>query len=399
MLDLQPHQKRAVAALETRKVLWGGVGVGKSRVAVAFYVEKECPKDVYVITTAKKRDGLDWDGEFAKAGIGRARGATVGGVLTVDSWNNIGKYRDIRGAFFIFDEQRLVGSGEWVAKFLVIARHNHWILLSATPGDTWMDYIPVFVANGFYRNRTEFKREHVVYSPFTKFPKIDRYLDVGKLVRLRSSILVHMPYQRRTERVITTIPVEYDKELLERAVKQRWNVYEGRPLRNVAELFHVLRKIVNTAPSRIREVELLIGKHPRMIVFYNFNYELEILRTLSSKNIELAEWNGHKHEEIPEGDRWVYLVQYVAGAEGWNCTSTDAMVLYSLPYSYKVWEQAFGRIDRLDTLFSRLFYYVFLSNSAIDRAVKKKLDAKQNFSQSAYIRTLTGEVGSSRLGV
>lgn len=399
MLDLQPHQKRAVAALETRKVLWGGVGVGKSRVAVAFYVEKECPKDVYVITTAKKRDGLDWDGEFAKAGIGRARGATVGGVLTVDSWNNIGKYRDIRGAFFIFDEQRLVGSGEWVAKFLVIARHNHWILLSATPGDTWMDYIPVFVANGFYRNRTEFKREHVVYSPFTKFPKIDRYLDVGKLVRLRSSILVHMPYQRRTERVITTIPVEYDKELLERAVKQRWNVYEGRPLRNVAELFHVLRKIVNTAPSRIQEVELLIGKHPRMIVFYNFNYELEILRTLSSKNIELAEWNGHKHEEIPEGDRWVYLVQYVAGAEGWNCTSTDAMVLYSLPYSYKVWEQAFGRIDRLDTLFSRLFYYVFLSNSAIDRAVKKKLDAKQNFSQSAYIRTLTGEVGSSRLGV
>lgn len=399
MLDLQPHQKRAVAALETRKVLWGGVGVGKSRVAVAFYVEKECPKDVYVITTAKKRDGLDWDGEFAKAGIGRARGATVGGVLTVDSWNNIGKYRDIRGAFFIFDEQRLVGSGEWVAKFLVIARHNHWILLSATPGDTWMDYIPVFVANGFYRNRTEFKREHVVYSPFTKFPKIDRYLDVGKLVRLRSSILVHMPYQRRTERVITTIPVEYDKELLERAVKQRWNVYEGRPLRNVAELFHVLRKIVNTAPSRIREVELLIGKHPRMIVFYNFNYELEILRTLSSKNIELAEWNGHKHEEIPEGDRWVYLVQYVAGAEGWNCTSTDAMVLYSLPYSYKVWEQAFGRIDRLDTLFSRLFYYVFLSNSAIDRAVKKKLDAKQNFSQSAYIRTLTDEMGSSRLGV
>lgn len=399
MLDLQPHQKRAVAALETRKVLWGGVGVGKSRVAVAFYVEKECPKDVYVITTAKKRDGLDWDGEFAKAGIGRAREATVGGVLTVDSWNNIGKYRDIRGAFFIFDEQRLVGSGEWVAKFLVIARHNHWILLSATPGDTWMDYIPVFVANGFYRNRTEFKREHVVYSPFTKFPKIDRYLDVGKLVRLRSSILVHMPYQRRTERVITTIPVEYDKELLERAVKQRWNVYEGRPLRNVAELFHVLRKIVNTAPSRIQEVELLIGKHPRMIVFYNFNYELEILRTLSSKNIELAEWNGHKHEEIPEGDRWVYLVQYVAGAEGWNCTSTDAMVLYSLPYSYKVWEQAFGRIDRLDTLFSQLFYYVFLSNSAIDRAVKKKLDAKQNFSQSAYIRTLTGEVGSSRLGV
>lgn len=399
MLDLQPHQKRAVEDLDSGKVLWGGVGVGKTRVAVAYYLEREAPKDVYVITTAKKRNTLDWQRDFARVGVGPTRETTVAGILTVDSWNNIGKYSDVRGSFFILDEQRLVGSGHWVAKFLAIAKRNRWILLSATPGDTWMDYIPLFVANGFYRNRTEFKRNHVVYSPYTKFPKIDRFLNTGKLVRLRDSILVHMPYQRRTERVITTLPVEYDTGLLEKVLTGRWHVYENRPIRNVAELFHVMRRVVNSDPSRLERVKILMQKHPRLIVFYSFDYELSALRSLSESSACVREWNGHKHEEIPDTDQWVYLVQYVAGAEGWNCTSTDAMVLYSLPYSYKIWEQAFGRIDRLDTLFSRLFYYVFLSNSTIDRAVKKKLDAKENFSQSAYIRTLKKELGSSRLGV
>ncbi len=388
-LDLRPHQKRGVEALETGKVLWGGVGVGKSRVAVAYYLEKEFPKDVYVITTAKKRDSLDWDGEFARVGIGRTAEGTVGGVLTVDSWNNLGKYRDVHGGFFIFDEQRLVGSGDWVAKFLVLARRNAWILLSATPGDSWMDYIPVFVANGFYRNRSEFKREHVVYSPFTKFPKVDRYLGVGKLVRLRNSILVEMPFERHTTRVLRTVKVDYDVELFRKVLRERWHVYEKRPLKGVAELFLVMRKVVNSDPSRLEAVKTLVQKHPRLIVFYSFDYELHGLRTaLSELTACVKEWNGHRHDEVPEGDSWVYLVQYAAGAEGWNCTSTDTMVFYSLPYSYKQWHQAFGRIDRLNTLFNLLNYYILMSNSVIDLAIMKNLDQKRSFNESAYLRKL-----------
>lgn len=391
MLELAPHQKRAVEALESGKILWGGVGVGKSRTAVAYYWEKERPRDVYVITTAKKRDHLDWDREFIRVGVGRSPDATTAGVLVVDSWNNIGKYRDVRGAFFIFDEQRLVGSGAWVAQFLAIARHNHWILLSATPGDNWLDYIPVFVANGFYRNRTEFKRDHVIYSPFTRFPKVDRYVNVGKLVRLRNSVLVHMPYERRTERVIETVSVEYDRQLMEEVLKKRWNVYANRPIRNVAELFSVMRRVANSHSSRLGSIRRLLDKHSKLIVFYNFDYELEILRSLRELGAGYGEWNGHLHQSVPSGERWVYLVQYTAGAEGWNCTDTDAMVFYSFPYSYKQWHQAHGRIDRMNTLFSRLFYYVLMSNSWIDFQVKKALDGKRDFNQNAYKKKFMGE--------
>ena len=383
MVQLHPHQTEAVTKLDSGKILCGDVGTGKSLTAVAYYMEKEAPLDVIVITTAKKRDSLDWEGEFAKFGVGKALDATVAGVLTVDSWNNIGKYRDRVGCFFIFDEQRLVGSGEWAAKFLAIARRNRWILLTATPGDTWMDYIPVFVANGFYKNRTAFKREHVVYNTFSKFAKVDRYVGLVKLTRLRNQLLVEMPYLRHTRRHVVVLGADHDKVQFERVTKDRWNVFEARPLRDVSELFSVMRKVVNSSPSRLDLIRSLMSKHPKLIVFYNFDYELETLRSLAS-TITVAEWNGHKHEPIPSGDRWVYLVQYVAGAEGWNCIETNAMVFYSLTYSYKIFHQAHGRIDRLDTLFIDLYYYILMSNSLIDRLVWKALSEKRSFNEKRH---------------
>lgn len=386
VVNLYPHQEKAIGELANGKILYGGVGTGKSITAVTYYMRKEAPKDVYVITTARKRDDLDWEAEFVKYGVYKTKDATVAGILHVDSWNNISKYKNVRGAFFIFDEQRLVGSGEWAKAFIFIAKHNNWILLSATPGDTWMDYIAVFIANGFYPNRTAFKQEHVVYNSYAKFPKVDHYINTAKLVRLRNQILVHMPYERHTTRMSTDVPVEYDEELYNKVVKDRWNVYEDRPIKTIAELFYVMRKVVYSDPSRLERIRQLHKKHPRLIVFYNFDYELKMLRTLSG-DAQIAEWNGHKHEAIPDTERWLYLVQYVAGAEGWNCTVTDAMCFYSLTYSYKNWHQAHGRIDRLNTPYSTLHYYTLLSNSVIDKVVRGALRSKKSFNEGRFVKS------------
>lgn len=397
MLDLYPHQEKAVGELHNGSILVGGVGTGKSRTAVAYYQKNERPKDVYVITTAKKRDSLDWQREFASIAVvevGSDLGDSPLGSLVVDSWNNISKYANVYGAFFIFDEQRLVGSGAWTKAFIKIAKRNRWILLSATPGDTWLDYIPVFIANGFYKNRTEFKREHVVYSPYSKFPKVERFIGVGKLSKLRNSILVDMPYVRHTVRKFRDVRVDYDKVLFHKAYIDRWHVFEERPLRDVAELFLVMRKIVNSDPSRLEAVRTILVDHPKLIIFYNFDYELEILRALAA-TVPLAEWNGHKHEPIPEcvcntpgrdcTCQWVYLVQYLAGAEGWNCTETDTIVFYSLTYSYRQFHQAQGRIDRLDTSYVNLYYYILASNSFIDSAIRRSLTTKKNFNEREHI--------------
>jgi len=382
-IKLLPHQIEAVDNLANGKILWGGVGSGKSATVIAYYMKNEQPKDIYVITTAKKRDSLDWEKEAAKFGVGTELGGTVAGLLTVDSWNNIGNYTDVEDAFFVFDEQRVVGSGAWVKAFQKVAKKNNWILLSATPGDTWMDYVPVFVANGLYKNASEFKREHVVYAPFSRYPRIIRYSDVKTLEKYRNMILVEMPYVSHANRNVVDIWTDFDAKTFRQVVVDRWHPFENRPLKDVSEMFRMMRKLVNTDESRMTELRKLIKKHPRLIVYYNFNYELDILRELQDV-VTVAEWNGHKKEHIPDTERWVYLVQYVAGAEGWNCTSTDAMAFYSLTYSYKNFMQAQGRIDRLDSPYTELFYYVMLSNSVIDRAVRESLGSKKLFNETAW---------------
>ena len=382
-VTLYPHQEEAVSKMHNGCILMGDVGTGKSMAAIAYYVDNESPRDLYVITTAKKRDGLDWIAEAAAWGVGPTRDSTLHGTITIDSWNNIHKYIGVENAFFILDEQRLVGNGTWVSSFLKIAKKNSWIILSATPGDTWLDYIPVFVANGFYRNRTEFKREHVVYSPYSKFAKVDRYLGTQKLLKLRAQVLVEMPYDRHTEREVHYVDMEFDCELFDKVYKRRWNPFEDRPLRDVAEMFRCMRRVVNSDPSRVSYIRTLLKTHKRLIVFYNFDYELELLRELRDV-VQVAEWNGHKHEAIPNSDSWVYLVQYVAGSEGWNCVTTDAMVLYSLTYSYKNWHQAYGRIDRLNTKYLSLHYYVLASSSVIDKMILNSLKRKKSFNEKKH---------------
>jgi len=385
MVILMDHQKEAIENLNHGKILYGGVGSGKTLTSLAYYLEKESSAPIFVITTAKKRDSLDWLGEAAQLGLGESEESSVAGVLTIDSWNNIHKYTDVEDAFFIFDEQRLVGTGAWVKSFLKIAKNNRWILLTATPGDTWLDYAPVFIANGLYKNMTEFKREHVVYAPYVRFPKVLRYTSTAVLEKYRNMLLVEMPFIRHTHRNYVWIEVEYDQKAYQRALKERWNPFENRPIVDVAELFRVLRRIVGGGQKCVLSTREILRERKKAIIFYNFNYELELLRGLSDE-FEVAEMNGFRKDEIPKSDSWAYLVQYAAGAEAWNCIETDTVIFYSLTYSYKNFMQAQGRIDRLDTPYTELYYYILKSNSMVDNAVTRALAEKRMFNESAFAK-------------
>lgn len=400
-IKLYPHQQEAIAKLKNGSILCGGTGSGKSITAIAYYFIQEGgklnpykpmknkPRDLYIITTARKRDTLEWEGELAPFLLSthKEKNAYYGNTVVVDSWNNIKKYSDISGAFFIFDEQRVVGSGAWVKAFLKIAKVNDWILLSATPGDRWEDYIPVFLANGFYRNKSEFSNEHLVYSRFSKFPKVEKYLGVTRLERLRNNILVDMDFERKTVQHHEEVFVKYDIHKYKEAMRNRWDPFKNEPIGDAAGLCYILRRIVNEDESRQVALLELFEKHPRMIVFYNFNYELDILKGLYyGENIEVAEWNGHKHQPLPETEKWVYLVQYTAGAEGWNCIKTDTIVFYSQNYSYKILLQSQGRIDRLNTPYTDLYYYHLKTRSGIDLAISKALKDKKKFNERKFVK-------------
>lgn len=402
VISMYDYQLEAIDRMKNGCILCGGVGSGKSRTSLAYYYTqqggrvnttkyipmKKPPKDLYIITTAHKRDNMEWEGELSPFLLSsNPENNQYKNKVVIDSWNNIGKYSDIRGAFFIFDEQRVVGNGAWVKSFLKIAKQNDWILLSATPGDTWTDYIPVFLANGFYRNRTEFVREHVIYSRFSKYPKIDRYINTGRLLRLRNSILVDMDFVRPTVSHHEDIHVTYDISLYKDTMRNRWNPYTNKPIKNASELCYTLRKIVNVDDSRMVSLMEILEKTPRAIIFYNFDYELELLRgAYYGEGVEKAEWNGHLHQPIPDSDKWVYFVQYTAGAEGWNCIKTDTIIFFSQNYSYKIMQQAAGRIDRLNTPFKDLYFYHLKTRSGIDLAISRALKEKKKFNESKFAK-------------
>lgn len=406
-IELYDHQKKALSQMKNGCILCGGVGSGKSRTGLAYYYLRQGgqletddspmknPKDLYIITTAQKRDKCEWEGEMAPFLLSKHPEVNYyQNKVVIDSWNNIRKYKDVHNAFFIFDEQRVVGYGEWAKTFIKIAKSNEWILLSATPGDTWSDYIPVFIANGFYRNKTDFESQHVIYDWRVKYPKVDRYLGIERLIRLRSRILVNMEFKRTTVSHHEDVSVSYDITKYRALTRTRWNPWEDRPIETAGELCLAMRRIVNSDESRSVAVLEIMEDHPKAIIFYNFDYELDILKSLGyPEGTEIAEWNGHKHQEIPTGEKWVYLVQYTAGCEGWNCITTDTIIFYSQNYSYKVMVQAAGRIDRLTTPYTDLFYYHLKSFSGIDLAISKALRAKKDFNAGRFIGWSTKPAG------
>ena len=407
---LRDYQMDAVKRMSNGCILNGGVGSGKSRTGLYYYFKEQGgsienqkyipmtnPKDLYIITTAMKRDSLEWESELANyhISINKEVSRYKNLEVDIDSWNNIKKYTNVKNAFFILDEDKICGNGVWVKSFLKIAKNNEWIILSATSGDCWSDYIPVFIANGFYKNRTEFIREHVIYSRFTKYPKIDRYINTGRLVRLRNKILIDMNFNRNTTAHHEDVFVSYDISKYKEVMRNRWDPYKNEPIQQASGLCYVLRRIVNTDESRVVALMEILEKTPRAIIFYNFDYELEMLRHLfwcddgvepnEYVDYEVAEYNGHMHQPIPTSDRWVYLVQYTAGCEGWNCVKTDTIIFFSQNYSYKVMTQAAGRIDRLNTPYTDLYYYHLKSRSGIDLEISRALKQKKKFNETRWL--------------
>lgn len=399
---LYDYQLKAVENMRTGCILNGGVGSGKSRTSL-FYYFKECggwistdeytemtnPRDLIIITTAQKRNLGEWVGELVpfllypdpETGLTR-----FGNKIVVDSWNNIRKYDEITNSFFIFDEDRVTGTGAWVKSFLNIAKHNDWIILSATPGDSWPDFEAVFIANGFYKNKTEFRKSHFIYSRYvTKYPKIEGYINEQRLIRLRDRILVDMDFDRKTVPHHEYVTCSYDTTLYKNTIRNRWDYVKDEPIQQASGLCYALRRIVNTDESRQRAVLEIMEKHPKAIIFYNHDHELDILKNIAYPNeTVVAEYNGHKHDAVPDTERWVYLVNYNAGNSGWNCIKTDCIIFYSQNYSYKVVTQAAGRIDRLNSPYIDLYYYHLRSQSGIDLAISKALREKKDFNERRW---------------
>ena len=401
-MKLFPHQEESLSKIKNGNIVVGGVGSGKSILTIAYYWTKILGGDLhnlskpiknstklYIITTAMKRNLKEWDKELLKfyLDVEHSEANPNKIEIVIDSWNNVKKYKEVKDAFFIFDEDKVTGYGVWAKSFITISKHNQWVIATATPGDKWEDYIPVFIANGFFRNKTHFMEEHCLMSRFSTYPKIEKYLKTVKLAEYRDAITVTVNYKPPAELHHIYERVGYDKSEYMKVMKFRVNPFTSEPIKNISELCFTVRKINNSDNSRIFRLKRLVMEHPKVIIFYNYNYELDILKeALTSLEVPFTEWNGHLHEDILVGDRWAYLVNYSSAAEGWNCITTDTIIFYSDNYSYKIMTQAAGRINRLNTPYDHLYYYHLVSDSPIDRSIRNTLIRKKKFNEATFLK-------------
>ena len=400
---LYPHQEEALKKMFNGCLLNGGTGSGKSRTGLYYFFSKNGgrydgrtytpmrgkPPDLYILTTAKKRNDKEWEEELVPFLLypdpKTHMTQRYGNKVIIDSWQNIKKYTDVVGAQFIFDENKISGKGVWAKSFLKITKNNEWIILSATNGDKWEDYETVFLAHHFFRNRTDFRDNHLVYNQYSKFPDVIGYRNETRLCRLRDRLIVDMDFERHTTQIHEDIYCQYNMMKYREAMRKRWDPYKEEPISQASSLCYVLRHIVNEDESRQVKLLELIEDHPRSIIFYNFDFELDILLNLAyPEGTIVAQYNGHCHDKLPESDRWVYIVQYTSGCEAWNTISTDTIIFYSQNYSYKVLVQASGRIDRLTTPYTELHYYHLKSYASIDVAITKALRQKKKFNERKF---------------
>lgn len=402
---IKPYQQDAVDRMHNGCLLNTGTGSGKSFMSILYYWTKVCdgvytddefkpmknPRPLLIITTPKKRDEKEWDKDLAPfllSSDDNLNSWSDVAKVTIDSWNNIKKYVNYIGHFVIFDENCLASWGTWTKSFLKIAKKNRWILLTATSGDSWTDWLPVFIANGYFKNKTEFRNNHVEYNPYTRYPSIKAYHNVGKLIKYRNEIVVKVKVPHDAIQIHKDILCEYDSDAEKMCLRKRWNPFEDRPLRDATEMAVVMRRIAFSDVSRIETVyKLHTEKHPRIIIFYDYNFELDALIEMCEEyGFNYAQWNGHKHESIPDTNHWLYLVQYTAGNSAWNCTTCSTMIFFNNNYSYKKMTQAAGRIDRMNTPFKELYYYHLTSNSFIDKRIKSSLKQKKDFNEMREFR-------------
>lgn len=403
-LEMNEEQIDAAKRMRNGCILSAEVGLGKSRTGLAYYYisvlggslringkgtfrkpKRKIP--LYIITTATKRDTGDWESEMVPFLLSTNKENSICHIpVTIDSWNNIKKYKDVAGAFFLLDEDKVTGDGVWAKSFIRIAKHNQWVILTASPGDNWGDYISVFIADGFYKNKSDFNQQHAVWKNFGTFWKVTDYVNTKRLYKIRNAITVKMEKKRKTVPHKEEVVVDYDARTYKAIMKKRWDPYANAPVENISKLCQLLRRVCNEDPSRIEAVKTILKGYDRAIIFYNYDYELEILLKIGKElNIPTYQRNGHVHDHLPKSKRWLYLCQYISAAEGWNCITTNVIIFYSLNYSYKMMTQAEGRINRMNTKYIDLYFYEIRSNSPIDRGIVRALANKKDFNERSFI--------------
>lgn len=284
-------------------------------------------------------------------------------------------------------------SGTGKAMFEVSKRAGFFIGLTATPlPNGWISAANYFKVFGFTRNITEFKKRYCEIQTFKGFPEITGYYHEEELKSqwnlisrpLRKEDAIDLP-------AIVSVPVRVPTPPAYTEVTKS-HMFGDKVLDNPSAYLHALRQ--STLESKLPWLDQFVeGVSSNIVIFYNYVSEREAVLAMLKKNHkerQVFRVDGEVHGLPQRGDwdtlkRTITLAQYQSGSTGVEMTYADTIVFLSPTYSYTLYHQSVGRIERIGQE-AKMTLYKVCAPATVERDIWLAIKRKTNFSEEMWIK-------------
>ena len=354
------------------------VGTGKTIIALKHYEQFYNDKKVLIVAPKSKLIEGGWD-------------RTIENIIPTIEYETCSysmlhkKYTQYKDYFVIFDEiHNLKNSTSLRGKagYELTKIASGFIGLSATPmGNGWIDVINYFKMFGLTKNKTQFIRQNAIIETSYGYTKIIGWKNETKLKNMWKSISKEL---RRNESMdlppLVFKNIHFEASNIYKTIKKD-RIYDNILYDNQMKLRHGLRLYTNLKDKIEYIKDFIESNNDNIIIFYNYDKELELLKSNISKKIYVI--NG-SIKDIPKKEEWnnirnsIIICNFGSGAEAIELTFANIIIYFSPAESYIQWEQSIGRAYRMGQD-QKVIAYKLITNKTIEEDIYRSLDKKQDF--------------------
>ena len=281
-------------------------------------------------------------------------------------------------------------------KFILSLKPSHTILLSGTPTDGKYEFLYSQlrllgwkITKTAYYNRY-IKTELRSYGGPT-FRVVTGYKNVSELkaklkeygaVFAKAEEVIKLP-EKKFIKEYSTVSSDYKKFMKDRIIK-----IDDKELTGDSTLSKRLyARMLCSAYSKdkiSRLIDLVNSTSDRVIIFYNFNTELEALKkAVSDRPISIVNGQVKDLKAYENNDNSVTLIQYQAGAMGLNFQKANRIIYFSLPERSELFEQSKARICRIGQE-KQCYYHIMMCRKSVEEKIYECLLMRKDYTDELF---------------
>lgn len=391
---LYNFQRQLLNSIEENYIIAADTGTGKTMMAIHHYLKHNTGEPLLILAPPQKIKEGGWQRELDFV----ASHYNIEIPYDIISYGVLSKrWKEYKDWFLVMDECHYVKnptSQRGKAAINLTKQSTNFLLLSATPSSNgWGDTIAYMIMFGYYKNKTQFLKEHAVYNriDYGNGPVnvVSDYRDQEKLQKLYQSFSIKLAKEDCLDLPPLVFEKVHFKPSKEYNIIKKDRVLGEELFDNISKLQHGLRFYANQA-DKLKYTEMLLeGTEENVIIFYNYKQENEELKKIAKKlKKKVFEVSGSK-TNLPDKEKWtslknsVTIVQYQAGAAGIELQYANIVIFHTPTYSYQDYEQALGRAYRNGQT-KKVTVYQYITKNTIETSIYQALAAKKDFTEELF---------------